>query len=222
MGPSSLFDVDYFRGLPTREALSRSVSGPTLVLGSTQPVEIVVRGQVRRRKVDVVRRRGGGGSVFLLPFDQLWIDAWVPRSDPLWSADVSVAAERIGSWWQAGLATLGVEGCEIHRGRSVPGDLGDVVCFAGRGPGELFSEGRKVMGLSQWRSREGALFSACAYQHWEPQLLVDFLHIPDALVEELATVAVGLADVGPVGLTELGDVLLATFPSWDGGASPAS
>ena len=34
-----------------------------------------------------------------------------------------------------------------------------VVCFAGRGPGEVFVEGRKAVGLTQWRVREGLFVS---------------------------------------------------------------
>ena len=69
----------------------------------------------------------------------------------------------------------GLRGFDTHSGRSVPGELGELVCFAGRGPGEVFHGGRKLVGLSQWRSRQGALFSSCAYLHWDPDPLLDLL-----------------------------------------------
>ena len=54
------------------------------------------------------------------------------------SLDVAAAAEWVGAWWTAALAGLGQHGFDVHTGRSVPGELGELVCFAGRGPGEVF------------------------------------------------------------------------------------
>jgi len=192
-----------------------------LVLGSTQRVALVNQHQVASRHIDAVRRRGGGGAVLLTVGDHLWIDAWVPRADPLWTADVSEAAARIGGWWRAALARLGVEDLAVHEGRADPGTYGELVCFAGKGPGELFHQGRKVMGLSQWRSREGTLFSTCAYTRWEPGPLLSLIRMGDAvraeLVRDLLPVAIGLTDIEPIGLVDLAtlkDVLLASFPGW--------
>ena len=153
------------------------MAGPTLVLGSTQPTELVDVTALRERQVELARRRGGGGAVYLGPGEQLWVDVWVPRDDPLWLPDVSAAAEWVGAWWTEALAGSGQHGFDVHRGRSVPGAFGDLVCFAGRGPGEVFHGLAKVVGLSQWRAREGALFSSCAYLRWDPVpllALVDF------------------------------------------------
>ena len=92
------------------------------------------------------------------------------------------------------LAGVGQQGFDVHRGRSVPGDLGDLVCFAGRGPGEVFAGGRKVVGLSQWRSREGALFSSCAYLRWDPAPLLAVMDVDgDEARAELAR------DLAPIG-----------------------
>ncbi len=208
-------------------ALARLVERPTLVLGSTQPVELVARLRVKERGVDVARRRGGGGSVFLQPGDHVWIDSWIPRHDPLWDVDVSAAAAWVGAWWCEALATLGVGGLDVHSGRSVPGELGELVCFAGRGPGEVFHHGRKVTGLSQWRGREGALFSSCAYAHWDPVPLIELVHVDDAvragLVRDLTDTAVGVAELsdGVVDLSVLRDELVSSFGSWpvEGGRS---
>jgi lipoate-protein ligase A len=220
---SPLFDVERFRSEPGRLAVARTVEQPTLVLGSTQRVDLVARLRVRERDVSVVRRRGGGGSVYLQPGDHVWIDAWIPRDDPLWVPDVAVAAAWAGAWWCSALAALGLSGFEVHTGRALPGELGELVCFAGRGPGEVFHRGRKVMGLSQWRSREGALFSTCAYAHWDPVPLTELLHLDEpiraGLARDLAPIAVGVGDLGLVGpdLAEVRDVLLSSFPSWAGG-----
>jgi lipoate-protein ligase A len=224
-----LFDVEPFRSSRSRVVVAREAAHPTLVLGSTQPAELVAPVAMRDRSVELVRRRGGGGAVYLEPGNHLWLDAWIPRDDPLWSPDVSVAAEWVGQWWIAGLAGLGVHtvGFSIHAGRSVPGRLGELVCFAGRGPGEVFDGDRKVVGLSQWRSREGALFSSCAYASWEPGLLLSLLDVDEAsleeLVAELTDAAVGLgALLAPEdGLSSVRTRLVGSFPGFVPGADGA-
>ena len=220
LSPSkALFEVEQFRSEPRRLSVAREVTRPTLVLGSTQPTELVDPAALRRRGVDLARRRGGGGAVYLEPARQLWLDAWIPRDDPLWVADVSAAAGWVGAWWVDALARQGQSGFEVHTGRSLPGEFGDLVCFAGRGPGEVFHGERKVVGLSQWRAREGALFSSCAYARWEAAPLLELLSVDESVQGELGRgvtrLAVGLAELDPaVGeLRTVLDDLLGSFSS---------
>ncbi len=222
----SLFDVEQFRGERHRLAVVRAVTAPTLVLGSTQPTEVVDPAAVRARGVELTRRRGGGGAVYLAPGDPLWLDCWIPRDDPLWNADVAAAAEWAGAWWVDALADLGLSGLEVHAGRVVPGDFGELICFAGRGPGEVFRAGQKVVGLSQWRSREGALFSSCAYLQWDPVPMLALLELDEQSALELARAltptAVGLAALAPPvrDLAEVRDRLLASFPAFEVTSGP--
>ena len=233
----SLFDVEQFRAEPRRLAVAREVTGPTLVLGSTQPADLVAGPALRERGVALARRRGGGGAVYLGVGEQLWLDAWIPRDDPLWVVDVSAAAAWVGAWWLGALAGLGLglglglgqsglSGFDVHTGRSVPGDLGDLVCFAGRGPGEVFHGVSKVVGLSQWRAREGALFSSCAYLRWDPMPLLALVEVDDTaraeLARDLAPMAVGLADLDPpvADLDRVRAALLDSFPGF--GMTPSS
>jgi lipoate-protein ligase A len=216
----TLFDVEPFRTEPRRVVVRRQVDRATLVLGSTQPTELVAGRVLRQRGVELARRRGGGGAVFLRPADHLWLDAWIPRDDPLWDRDVSRAAEWAGAWWSGALEALGTRGLEVHTGRSVPGELGELVCFAGRGPGEVLHAGRKVVGLSQWRSREGALFSSCVYDRWDPVGLVELLDIDDvaraALVADLRSAALGVGELEPAvdDMEALGHALVESFDGW--------
>jgi lipoate-protein ligase A len=229
---SALADVEQFRGLTRRHAVVRRVDHPTVVLGSTQREDLLDPYSVRAGGVEVVRRRGGGGAVLLRPGDHLWVDAWIPRDDPLWRLDVTEAATWAGEWWRAALDSFGVGGCAVHRGGASPGPFGRAVCFSGRGPGEVFHGGAKVMGLSQWRSREGALFHTCAYTRWETGPLVGLLDLDERTradwVQGLAGSAVGIEDLlggggggGAAGgvLAPLADGLLTTFPHW-GSAAP--
>jgi lipoate-protein ligase A len=223
-----LFDVEQYRRLTGRLARALQVDRPTLVLGSTQRADLVSRVRVEERGVDVVRRRGGGGSVLLMPGDHLWLDAWIPRHDPLWSSDVSAGAAWVGEWWGDALSGAGLTDLTVHRGRAQPGELGELVCLAGRGPGEVFSGGRKVVGLSQWRSREGALFMSCAYTQWRPEALTDLLHLDEptrlAITDGVGPLAAGLDELAPAGvdLATLGQALLASFPSWGSDGSTLS
>jgi lipoate---protein ligase len=108
----------------------------------------------------------------------------------------------------------------VHAGRAVPGPFGALVCFAGRGPGEVLHRGRKVMGLSQWRSREGALFSTCAYAHWDPAPLVELLEVADParvdVAHQLDSLVAGVGDLTS-GLADLGalrDGLVTSLATW--------
>jgi lipoate---protein ligase len=220
------FDVEQFRGLARRHAVARRADRPTLVLGSTQAADVVDQSKAEQSGVEVVRRRGGGGAVLLQPGDHVWIDAWIPRDDPLWSADVSAAAAWVGQWWLDAFGVTVGDDWSVHEGRATPGDLGHLVCFAGRGPGEVFYSDRKVVGLSQWRSREGALFQACAYARWRPEDLIDVFNDTESqshdLVKRLTPLAVGLEDLDPPvrDLSALRDALLSSFPAWGSDAIP--
>jgi lipoate-protein ligase A len=241
--PHPPFDVEQFRSLPRRHAAAHQVAQPTVVLGSTQRLEVVDAMRATEKGVAVVRRRGGGGAVLLRPGDQLWVEAWIPRDDPLWEADVALAAEWVGGWWVDALGRGGAADLVVHRGRAVPGPHGGLVCFSGRGPGEVFQAEHKVMGISQWRSREGSLFHTCVYAHWDPDPLIDLLDVDpptrEALRRDLPRLAAGIldletatgADSAPApapapalpSLHLLEQRLLTTFPTWEkaGSSRPA-
>jgi lipoate-protein ligase A len=211
------FDVEPFRSAGRRLVI-RQVRRPTAVLGSTQPATVVDADRVRRAGVEVVRRRSGGAAVLLLPSAQVWADLWVPREDPLWSDEPRASAALVGQWWAR---ALGLDVCAVHVGKSVPRPGSDAVCFAGVGPGEVCVDGRKLVGLAQWRSRQGALVHGCVYRSWDPEPLVGVLAMPEAARGALATALAGAA----IGLEELGlsgwpgdEALIEALPdagSWD-------
>ena len=104
-----------------------------------------------------------------------WVDVVLPRSDPLWDDDVGRAFWWLGETWRLALANLGMNGAEVHRGGIVSSRWSSKVCFAGLGPGEVTVEGRKVVGMAQRRTRDGALFQCAVPVRWEPQHLLDVL-----------------------------------------------
>ena len=153
-----------------RCVIVNQVTGPALVLGSTQPVDIVAADIAEDHGIQVARRRSGGGAVLLEPGDHVWVDLVVPAGDPLWDDDVGRA-----SWWlgEAWAASLG--GGQVHRGGVTDRDAARVACFAALGPGEVERAGVKVVGISQRRTRAGARFQCVAYRSWHPERLLALL-----------------------------------------------
>lgn len=115
--------------------------------------------------VDVVRRRSGGGLVWLDPTVSCWVDLTVPVGDRLHSDDVGLAFGWIGELIAACLTEFGVE-AEVHRGPAIAGPDDGLVCFTGRGAGEVFVEGRKLVGMSQRRTRHASRFQCVWYDSW--------------------------------------------------------
>ncbi|MHB1584978.1 MAG: lipoyl protein ligase domain-containing protein [Acidimicrobiales bacterium] len=227
--PADWFDVEPFRRSRRRRVVVRRADRPAIVLGSTQPEGVVDPAAAGAHGVAVVRRRSGGGAVHVQPDDPVWVDLWVPRGDPLWDDDVHAGAEWVGRWWAAALHSLGAGPLSVHRGPSTCGEWSGTVCFAGVGPAEVTAGERKVVGVAQWRARQGALFHSAAYLHWDPAPLVALLAVAaderQRMAEGLATVAVGLADLldRPAGAglwASVTDRLLGLLPGgdWDVGA----
>lgn len=137
----------------TRVARIHTVTGVGLVLGSTQSLETADQIRAAAAGTEILRRRSGGGAVLLRPGGQVWVDFFVPASDPLWSDDVAYAAQWVGELWSEVIEPFVAEPISVHSGRLVADRWGRLVCFAGSGPGEVFAGGRKVVGVSQRRTR---------------------------------------------------------------------
>ena len=65
-----------------------------------------------------------------------------------------------------------------------------LVCFAGVGPGEVLLGRRKLVGISQRRTRNGSRFQCMVHVRWSPDVLVGLLAAPRPTVDELPPVAV--------------------------------
>ncbi len=178
----------------TRTAWVFTVDRPALVLGSTQPDDIVDRDALVARGAELVRRRSGGGAVWLEPGGTLWVDLLVPRGDPLWDDDVGRAAHWVGDAWAGAIGGAAT----VHRGAMVCSAASGRVCFAGLGPGEVTVEGRKVVGVSQRRTRAGARFQCLAYERWDPGTLVEVLRVSGEAAAALDQVAAGIGSLGAV------------------------
>ena len=145
-----------------RTARIHTVTRPGLVLGSTQGLETADERRAAAAGAEVQRRRSGGGAVLLRPGRQVWVDFFIPASDPLWSDDVGHAAQWVGELWAAVIEPLVAGPISMHSGRLVADRWGSLVCFGGSGPGEVFVGGLKVVGVSQRRSRGRARLQTTA------------------------------------------------------------
>jgi lipoate-protein ligase A len=154
------------------------VEAPALALGSSQSEGDVDTALADSRGISVVRRRSGGGAVLLVPGAHVWLDVWLPAGDPLWLDDVSHAADWLADVWVDALGTLGIVGLEAHRGPLESTAWSPYVCFAGLGPGEVTAEGKKLVGISQRRTREWARFQCLVHRRWDADATFGLLTIP--------------------------------------------
>jgi lipoate-protein ligase A len=172
------------------------IEQPAIVLGSAQVDEVVDRDACERLGVEIVRRRSGGGAVLLVPGEVAWFDLVIPRSHPLWDGDIGRAA-----WWVGDVVVdaLGESDGEVHRGGLLTSAWSSTVCFAGLGPGEVRRHGRKLLGLSQRRTRDAARFQCAVYRVWDAGLMHSVLRPPRPSPDELggfvATADLGLVDL---------------------------
>lgn len=172
------------------------VRSSALVLGSSQPIDQIDTAECARRGIDVVRRRSGGGAVLLQPGDAMWVDVLLPAGDERWTDDVSRSAWWLGDVWQLALASLGVPDLSVHRGQFVRTTWSGHVCFAGLGGGEVVQGRRKVIGISQRRTRNGARFQSALYRHWRPENYAGLFSPPAPTAADLADLTVAV-DVEP-------------------------
>lgn len=172
------------------------MTAPAIVLGSAQKAQVDLDAAAERG-VAVVRRRSGGGAVWV-DVATGWIEVFVPRGDVLWADDIGVSFGWLGETFAEVLVEVGIEQTriEISKPPFEAGRLGSLVCFAGRGPGEILVDGRKLIGMSQRRVRAGARFQCCWYRHWDPRVFDGLLADPVLKISGLAMAGIGLAELG--------------------------
>lgn len=173
------------------------VSRPALVLGSTQADGDVDRRHAAAAGIEVARRRSGGGAVLVVPGQLVWAEVRIERADPLWAADVGRAFWWLGEVWAGALAGMGVRAPEVHRGSPATTRWSCLACFAGLGAGEVTAGGAKVVGMSQRRTRQSAIFSCAALLSWAPRDLLDLLDLsPDQRLEAAACLSRAATGLG--------------------------
>ncbi len=184
--------------LPFERALwSCAVTRPAIILGSTQAESDVDAIEAHALGLDVVRRRSGGGAVFVHPLESVWIDITIPKDDPLFIEDVTRSMLWLGDVFVRAVQPW--VNAQTYSGIFMPGEDGRNVCFASTSPGEVFVSDSKLVGISQRRGRDGARLQCLLYRSWNPQLWapaltnIDIRHRVSAL--HVATLAADAADI---------------------------
>lgn len=191
------------------------VADAALVLGSAQRDDTVDRAAVDAAGLELTRRRSGGGAVLLVPGEHLWFDVSIPAGDPMHDPDVERATWWLGEAILGALAAMVPEpvvarngGLTLHRRGVSDRALGRLACFAASGPGEVMLGSRKLVGISQRRSRDGERFQCVIHRDWNADRTASLLIAPDpsalaAALGEVATIAdldldLGLGDAEQV------------------------
>lgn len=137
----------------------------TLVLGSSQSDDQLDHASLDRHRIELARRRSGGGAVLVSDEDVVWFDVIIDDDDPLWEPDIGRSFHWLGEVIQRAMQSLGVDAV-MHRGPLERSDWSQRVCFAGLGPGELTVDRRKLVGISQRRTRATARFQVAILRRW--------------------------------------------------------
>lgn len=173
------------------------VTRPALIVGSSQTVELIDGDCAVRHDIDVVRRRSGGGLVYVHPAESVWIDITIPSDDVLWTTDVSSSMLWLGDVFVRALSPWVDARCFTQS--YVAGEFGRDVCFASESPGEVFVDNLKLVGISQRRTRHGARFQCVLYRQWRSDEWLQCVASPHAVdgVKQLriATLDIPASDI---------------------------
>jgi lipoate---protein ligase len=190
------------------EIWQHDVVGPAVVLGSSQPGSVVDAAACAAAGAEIVRRRSGGGAVLLVPGEVTWIDVIVPAGAPGWSDDVHGPMIWLGRHLAAAIGDLLGSGARlvVHERAMHTTPWSSIICFDGLGAGEVTMGGRKLVGISQRRTRHAARLQCCWYSSYRPEDLLALLDVsarpPIADLAAVATVPQSLADAIPTALLD--------------------
>jgi lipoate-protein ligase A len=187
---------------PTPQIWWNRLTEPALVLGSTQRAERVVDpAACAVAGIDVVRRRSGGGAVLLIPDEVVWFDVIIPAGAVAGLGnDVHAPMLWLGERLMQILAPLIDAEMTVKGPGMVSTPWSSLICFDGFGPGEVLVDGRKLVGISQRRTRAAARLQCCWYSSTDPARLVGLLDadIRPAITDLAPVATLDTADVGSV------------------------
>lgn len=173
------------------------VTAPALIIGSTQSTDDIDATTAESLQLDIVRRRSGGGAVFVHPTDSVWIDVTISKDDPLWVDDVTKSMLWLGDAFVRAFSPW--VDAHVYRGAFDAGTDGRAVCFSSTSPGEVLVGGAKLVGISQRRGREGARLQCVVYRTWRPSSWASVMSSTDTRSRTLdlsvATVDVASDDI---------------------------
>ena len=163
-------------------------TSPAVVAGSTQPLESLDLSAIAAHGAEVVRRRSGGGAVYVAPGEQVWLDLYLPATDPLHEVDVARAAAFVGDLWRRALAEFVPRDSSlaVYSGPLISSRWSRTWCYLGLGPGEVTFDDQKLIGLSQRRNRKGTWFFTMGYFALDSTRDAEFISLSDVERKEFA------------------------------------
>jgi lipoate---protein ligase len=176
-----------------------TVTEPCLVLGRSGADTGAIEDAALDEGLPVLRRSSGGGPV-LWDAGLLALDVVLPHGHPRETQDVVEGYRWLGEALAEGLRAVGapdVELVQVPRARAADPRPADVACFGGLSPYEVLAGGRKVVGLSQARRRNGTLLQAGVLLDLDAARLARLLGGGDGLGADLAAAAAGLRELVP-------------------------
>ena len=207
-GPADAFHQRVPHRDTGHEVWIRTIPRPALVLGSTQPMELIRHTRAAADGIEVCKRRSGGGLVWINPETDVWIDVIVPADSPRWSPDIGRSFHWLGEVWAETLrqtishtAGLATDTVQVTRGGGPRTPAGALWCYADLGHGEVTVGDAKVVGLSQRRTRTWARLQGLMLGRWPGAALADYVDMevasslsdnPDLVPLDPSNVAAGL------------------------------
>lgn len=158
-----------------------------IVLGSRQNRSVLDAAACAAAGLDIVKRRSGGGAVVLRPRDVIWIDLVVRTGTRGVPDDVRGSMMWAGERWRAVLAPMFGDRLRVHDGAMSVTPWSELVCFAGLGPGEVVVDGRKLVGLSQRRTRRGLRIQGLVHRHFRDDVDLFASPRPAGFPRDIAT-----------------------------------
>lgn len=147
--------------------------------------------------------------MLLVPGEVTWIDVIVPAGTSGWSDDVHGPMVWLGGHLMSAIAAAtGIDDLSVHDGAMASTAWSKLVCFDGVGAGEVLVGGRKLVGLSQRRTRHAARLQCCWYSSYDASRLVELLALPmRPEVGDLASIATVPASASDAIVAILADTL---------------
>ena len=145
----------------------------------------------------------------------IWFDVVLTRDHPGWNDDVGKSFAWVSDRIRSALSSLGVE-TDCHNGPMVNTEWSDLICFAGLGPGELTVDAKKLVGISQRRTRNAARFQVAVLRRWDPMELLELFPMSqgdrERANQDMAEAAVG-TDLSPEAIMHASAVALGVASS---------
>ena len=165
-----------------------------LVLGKSQRGRAFLNlSYLEEQNINLTVRQSGGGAVLVSPEDMLWVDIFIPQRSKFWIPDIAKASIGIGKIWHDALKRLDLE-CSLFDQKFSRSEASDLICFISRAAGELFVGNRKILGISQRRSKFGTRFQCALIINWKPEQMIAAYRscpIPD-LDKLISTAGIGI------------------------------